>query len=93
MDFLLIMLTILGIILLAVLIVLFVRLNFTLTRINNLLDDIEKKMKTVDGLFCVIDKITDSVSLVSDRMINTISSIISKLFTRKNKKIEEEEEF
>ena len=92
MEFLTIMLAVLGIILLVVLIILFVRLNYTVTRINSLLDDAEKKMKTVNRVFTVIDKVSDSVSLVGDKMVDTVSGIISKLFTR-NKKINEKEEF
>ena len=92
MEFLTIMLAVLGIILLIVLIVLSVKLYFTVSRINILLDDLERKMKTVNRVFNVVDKVSDSVSLVSDRMIDTIVGIISKLFTRKDKKIEKEKE-
>ena len=92
MEFLTIMLAVLGIILLIVLIVLSVKLYFTVSRINILLDDLERKMKTVNRVFNVVDKVSDFVSLVSDRMIDTIVGIISKLFTRKDKKIEKEKE-
>ena len=95
MDFLVIMLAVLGIILLVCLIVLIVRLNFTLSKIDNLLNDIEKKMTTVNRAFEVADKISDSVSLVGDRMIEILASIIAKLFKNRKKKVnlEEEEEF
>ena len=94
MDFLLIMLTILGIIFLVVLIILFVRLNFTISKVDVLLDDLQKKMNTVNHAFEVVDKVTDSISLVNDRMVDAIVGAISKLFAwRKNKKEREEEEF
>ncbi len=94
MDFLLILLTVLGIILLATLIVLCVRLNFTISKVDILLSDLEKKMNTVNHAFEVVDKITNSVSLVNDKMVDAIASIVAKLFTkRKNKKEIEEEEF
>ena len=94
MEFLEIMLAVLGIILLVVLIVLSIKLIMITTRINNLLDDAQEKMKTVNRLFMVVDKVSDSVSLVSNRFVDTIANIISKLFTKNNKvKKEEEEEF
>lgn len=95
MDFLLILLIVLGIILLATLIVLCVRLIFTLGKVDMLLDDAMKKMNSVNKVFEVVDKVTNSMSLVNDKMIDAISSIISKLFAgrKKNEKLESEEEF
>ena len=46
MDYLLIMLVIFGIILLISLIILIVRLNFTISKIDSLLDDIAKKIES-----------------------------------------------
>ena len=95
MDFLMIMLAVLGIILLIVLIILCVRLNFTISRIDILLDDFEKKMKTVNRVFNLIDKVSDSVSLVSNQFVDAIIGILSRLFAKKNieEKEKKEEEF
>ena len=93
MDFLLILLTVLGIILIIVLIILFVRLNFTISKVDALLDDISKKLNTVNHVFEIVDKITDSVSLINDRLVDIIVSFLANLFSkRKNKKATEEEE-
>ena len=96
MEFLQILLYVLGSILLLSLIILIVKLIMSIDRVNAILDDIEDKMKTVDEVFAVVDKITDSVSLMSDRIVDGLASIISKVFTSKSKtkKIKEEmEEF
>ena len=95
MDFLLILLTVLGIILIIALIILIVRLNFTISKIDVILEDVEKKINSVNGVFQVIDKVTSSVSLVNDRMVESIVRLIAKIFkTRKRKEtIKEEEEF
>lgn len=82
----------LGAILLAVLIVLGIKLIKSVDRINVLLDDVEDKMKTVDKVFAVIDRITDSFASVSDRVVDGIARILGKLFSKKKKKIEEEED-
>ena len=91
----LILLTVLGIILIIALIILIVRLNFTISKIDVILEDVEKKINSVNGVFQVIDKVTSSVSLVNDRMVESIVGLIAKIFkTRKRKEtIEEEEEF
>ena len=96
MEFLQILLYVLGSILLMALIVLTIKLIMSIDRVNALLDDIEEKMKTVDEVFAVIDKVTDSFSMMSDRIVDGLASAISKLFTTKkrSKKIKEEmEEF
>lgn len=93
MEFLEIMLYVLGSILLVVLIVLGIKLIISVDKFNLILDDAQKKLKTVDNVFNVIDKVADSCALVSDKVVDFISSFISKLFIkRKNKKEEIEEE-
>lgn len=70
-----------------------VRLNFTISKVDALLDDISKKLNTVNHVFDVVDKITDSVSLINDRLVDIIVSFLANLFSkRKNKKATEEEE-
>ncbi len=96
MEFLEILVYVLGSILLLTLIILTVKLILSVDRINAILDDVEDKMKTVDEVFSVIDRITDSFSTISDRIVDSLASIVSKLFTTKKrrKKIKEEmEEF
>lgn len=92
MEFLQILLYVLGSILMISLIVLTIKLIMSIDRVNAILDDIEDKMKTVDEVFSVIDNITDSVSLLSDRIVDSIALFISKVFTTKNKKISDETE-
>ena len=92
MEFLQILLCVLGSILLVALIILTVKVIMSVDRVNAILDDIEDKMKTVDEVFAVVDKITDSVSLMSDRVVDGIAGIISKIFTTKSKTKEIKEE-
>lgn len=93
MEFLEIMLYVLGSILLIVLIILGVKLIISVDRVNLILDNVEKKIKTVDNVFNVIDKVADSCALLSDKIVDILSGFISKMFIkRKNKKEEIEEE-
>ena len=82
-GFLQILLYILGSILLIALIVLVIKLVYSINRVNSILDNVELKMKTFDKAFVAIDKVVDSFSLVSDRLVDGVASVISKLFTHK----------
>ena len=82
-EFLPIVLYILGSILLVVLIILGVKLIITMNKIEDVVDDINTKVKTLDGFFSVIDFTTDKLAMLSDRVVDTISSFIRRLFVRK----------
>jgi len=88
-DALLILLYVLGSILLVVLIILGVKLINTMNKINGVVDDINKKVSSLDGLFSVIDMATDKLSLLSDRMVDGITFLIKKLFKPKKRKEED----
>ena len=86
------LLYIFGIILLIVLIILGIRTK----RIDNqkidlsLTDDVSEKVSSLDNLFSVIDKTTDGISLISDKIISTVSGFIINLVNRKRKDDENE---
>ena len=89
------LLYVLGAILLGALIVLVVKLVYSVNRINSILDSVESKMKTVDKAFGAVDRLVDSFSSVTDKIVDGIASGISKIFNhkkRKNKKDEIEKE-
>jgi hypothetical protein len=83
-------LLVLASVLVVFLIVVAIKLIGTLTRTNALLDNIEKKVHSVDGVFDVIDKVTDGVSSVSDVVVSGITNAIEKVFSKKEEKEEEE---
>lgn len=91
-DALLILLYVLGSIFLVVLIILGVKLINTMNKINLMVDDINKKVSSLDNLFSIIDMTTDKLSLLSDRMIDGITFVIKKLFSHKKRKEEEIDE-
>ena len=91
------LLYVLGAILLGALIVLVIKLIYSINRVNVILDSVERKMKTVDKAFNAVDKIVDSFSAVTDKVVDGIASAIGKVFSHKKKKnniekIEEEDE-
>ena len=90
------LLYVLGAMLLVTLIILVIKLIYTITRVNSILDNLEVKIKAIDKAFNAVDRVVDSLSLVSDRIVDGITLGISKIFSNKkgkrniNKKKEEE---
>ena len=87
-----VILYILGTILLIVLIILCLKVIGTLKKVDQVVDDVEKKVGKLDGIFDIIDRSTDAVSTVSDKVIDFISSAVVKLFSKKKKKEEDTDE-
>ena len=90
MEFLPVILYSLGSILLVVLIILGIKLIITMNKIEDVVDDINGKVKSLNGLFSMIDYTTDKLALFSDRFVDTISSLIRKIFVRKEAKDSDE---
>jgi len=86
------LLYILGAILLGALIVLVIKIVYSVNRINSILDSVEMKMKTVDKAFGAVDRLVDSFSAVTDKVVDGIATGISKVFNRKKKKTKVEED-
>ncbi len=84
--FLLIILLIIGIIL-------GVKAINALTKVEKVVDDVNKKVESLNGFFNILDFTTDKIVLLSDKMIDLISGAFSRLFFRnKNKKNKDEME-
>lgn len=83
---------ILAIVLVIVFIVLGIKLIKTIDKTNEILTDVEKKTRSLDSVFHVIDGITDTLSVFSDTLVNTITNVIAKLIPKKKKKKKENDE-
>ena len=83
----------LGSVLLVVLIYLLLKLISTVDKINEILDNVDKKVKTLDGLFNAIDKITGGISSFGDKIVDIALNIFSKVSKKKKRKevIEDEQ--
>ena len=86
MEILPVVLYVLGSILLVVLIILGIKLIITMNKIEDVVNDINSKVKSLNGLFSMIDYTTDKLALLSDRFVDTVSSLIRKIFMRKEDK-------
>lgn len=91
-EFFTIILCVLGSILLVVLIILGIKLIKTVNKVNDVVEDIDTKQKKLNGVFDVIDTATDTLSIVSDKVVGTIVNGLIGLFSRKKKDKNTEEE-
>lgn len=89
---LLITLYTLGVILLTLLIVLTFKTIIAVTKFEKTLDDVHKKLNSLNQVFNAIDFATDKIALVSESLISKMASIILSIFNKKNKKEENENE-
>ena len=80
------------IILVIVLIILVIKIIRTLKNVDGVVEDVNKKIKTLDGLFNVIDTTTDALSGFGDKFATILSSGISSILSMKKKKDKKEEE-
>lgn len=97
MDFLLkflpIIIYILLIIILVVGIILSIKLIMTLNKVEKVVDDVNNKVQTLNGLFHIIDYTTDKIALATDKITDGVVLFFSKIFkNKKKKKIEKKEE-
>jgi len=83
-SFLILVVCILSSILLVVLIVLGIKLIGTVSKVDRILD-----VRSFDKMFSVVDSITDSMAVVSDKIVDSIVYLIRKIFSGSKRKEEE----
>lgn len=82
-DVLIALLLVLGAVLLVFSIIICIKLIYTVDKVNVILTDMEKKLKSVNGLFSAVDVITDAISSVSDTFVAKTLLLIDKIFKKK----------
>lgn len=87
-NILLIVLYVLGAFVLIMLIILIFKLLKTLDKVNKIADDVEGKMASLNGLFNIIDNVTDGVSVVNDFLVDKVAGIAGKIFRKKRRRKE-----
>ncbi len=78
-----------GIILLIVLIILGIRLIQILDRCDKVIDNVEEKVNSLNGIFSVINKTSYGLSMISDKVISGVVGMVSRIFNKKKDKEED----
>lgn len=90
-DMLPVILYVLLTILIVVLIIFVIRLIKTLGKVDKVVDDVNRKVSKLDGVFNIIDTTTDTLALVSDKITDFAVNKIAHLFSRKKKEEDKNE--
>lgn len=60
-----------------------IKLLYTIDKMNVLLNDIERKLKSVNGVFTAIDTVTDTVATIGETIVGKALFMVEKLFKKK----------
>lgn len=80
------------VIFLVVAIIIGIKVIFALNKIDALVDDVTAKVKTLDRVFKVIDFASDKVAALGESIVASVGTIFSKIFKKKLKEMEEDED-
>lgn len=86
-SFLPILLYIVAIVLLIVLIVLGIKLIRVVDKVNDVVENVEEKINTFNGALSVMKQAADGISSISDTVVYTVTTAVSKIVNKfiKNK--------
>lgn len=76
------------IILIIVLIAFLFRAFNTLKKLDSTIDDVNEKMDKLNGIFNIVDRSTDAINMVTDKVIGTITTGINKMLKKGKRKKE-----
>ena len=65
------------------LIVLTIKLTITIHKINKVVDNITEKVTALDGVFSVVNAVSNKFTFITDKVVNIIYSLIEKITKRK----------
>lgn len=91
-DVLPILLYILGAVLLVVVIILMIKLTKTVDKVNILLDDVEDKSQSLNGLFKAIERLGNTLENANNKVTGFIANVVKKVYKKKSKKSKKEED-
>ncbi len=92
-ELLTILLITLGCILLIVLIILCIKMMKTIKKANYLIDDMTKKSEQLDTAFEIMEKSTNFVDRIGDKIIGLVAGSIKNLVNKFRKEDKDEEEW
>ena len=79
------------IVLLVVLIIIGIKAIYLMNRVNTVVDDVEKKVQSLNGLFSVLGNISSRINYVYDKVTDTALGLFDRLFSRKPKRKSKED--
>ena len=90
-SFFIMIICILSSILLVVLIILGIKLIGAVSKFDRVAGEFETRLKKIDSLFGIVDTFTDSMALISDKIVDGVVYGIKKIFGKKRKEDDSDE--
>ena len=87
-----IIINVLLIVFLIVAIIIGIKLSDLIDKANHVADSVSEKLDSLNGLFKAIDFASDKVNSITNKTVDAIVSALSKIFSRRSKKIKFDEE-
>lgn len=87
-----IMVNILLCVLIIFLIIICIKIIKTMNKLETIVDDVDRKVQSLNGVFRIVDGVTDKLSALTEVISDSIILFFRGLFKRKKKNIKEEEE-
>lgn len=91
-NFLPLVIYILLIILLVIGIVLGIKTIITMNKVEKVVDNVNDKVESLNSVFSIIDFTTDKIASFTEKAVEAIGGLFSKLFLRGKKRKDSEEE-
>ena len=87
-----IMVNILLCVLIVFLIIICIKIIKTMNKLETIVDDVDRKVQSLNGVFKIVDGVTDKLSALTEVISDSIILFFRGLFKRKKKNKKEEEE-
>lgn len=87
-----IMVNILLCVLIVFLIIICIKIIKTMNKLETIVDDVDRKVQSLNGVFRIVDGVTDKLSALTEVISDSIILFFRGLFKRKKKNVKEEEE-
>lgn len=91
--FLPMVLYVVGIITLIIIMILGIKLIGILDKVDRVVDNVEEKVNSLNLAFSLIDKATDSITMIGNTVLGAVNNAVSKVFKKKDNNVEEEEDY
>ena len=63
-------------------IIISIKLLYTVDKMNIILADLEKKLKSVDGVFEAVSSVTNAILSISDGIVSKTLTLVDKIFKK-----------
>ena len=60
-----------------------IKLIITMNKVEKIVDDVDKKVQSLNGFFNAINFATDKINKFYEKLITNVSNVVEKIFTKR----------